>query len=205
MSKALSEALSVIRQLDGPLRASEAEPRYGIKPDALYALEARGEVERLARGLFVAAGRPPLENPDFSIVCLRAPRAVVCLVSALWFHDLTTQIPSTIDVAVQRGDYRPRAAWPPVTAYSFSPASYASGIETHAIDGVDVKVYSREKTLADCFKFRHRIGMDIVLEALHFYCAGAKRVDELVRQARVCRIEAVMRPYLETALWTAVG
>ena len=139
------------------------------------------------------------------MVCLRAPRAVVCLVSALAFHDLTTQIPGTIDVAVKRGDHRPHGSWPPVTAYSFSPASYASGIETHTIDGVDVKIYSREKTLADCFKFRNRIGMDIVLEALHFYSGGPWRVDELRRQARICRIEAVMRPYLEAALWAGVG
>ena len=196
----MSKALSVIRKLDGPLRVSEAERRYGIAPSELYAMEARGEVERLARGMFIAAGRPPLENPDFSIVCLRAPRAVVCLVSALVFHDLTDEIPYWVDVAVKRGDYRPRAAWPPLRTHSFSPASYASGIETHTIDGVEVKVYSREKTLVDCFKFRNRIGKDVMLDALHQYCAGKRRVDELLRQARTCRMETVMEPYLETAL-----
>ncbi len=200
----MSSAQAAIRQLNRPLRVSEAVREYGIAPVELYAMEARGEVERLARGVFVATGRL-LENPDFTVVCLRAPRAVVCLVSALWFHDLTTQIPSTIDVAVRRGDHRPHSSWPPVKCYSFSPASYASGIETHTIDGVDVKIYSREKTLADCFKFRNRIGMDIVLEAIHDYCAGPRRVDELLRQARICRVETVMRPYLDTALWTGVG
>ena len=200
----MTKTQATLRKLNHPLRVSEAA-RQGIAPAELYAMEARGEVERLARGVFVAAGRPPLENPDFAVVCLRAPRAVVCLVSALWFHDLTTQVLGTVDVAVRRGDHRPHSSWPPVKCYSFSPASYASGIETHTIDGVDVKVYSREKTLADCFKFRNRIGMDVVLEALHFYSEGTWRVDELLRQARICRIEAVMRPYLETALWTGVG
>ncbi len=170
---------------------SEAERRYGIAPDELYALEARGEAEHLARGMFMAADRPPLENPDF---------AVVCLVSALVFHDLTDENPYWVDVAVKRGDYRPRASRPPLESHSFPPASDASGIETHVSDGVDVKIYSREKTLADCFKFRHRIGKDVMLEALHSYCAGNRRVDELLRQARICRVETVMEPYLETAL-----
>ena len=107
------------------------------------------------------------------------------------FHDLTTQIPNTVAVAVKRGDHRPRGT---------SPPSYASGIETHAMDGVDVKIYSREKTLADCFKFRNRIGMAIVLEALHLYRGGPRRVDELLRHARTCRMEQVMRPYLEAVL-----
>ncbi len=196
----MSDALSVIRSLDGPLRVSEAERRYGIKPSELYALEARGEVERLARGMFVAAGRPPLVQPDFAIVCQRAPRAVVCLVSALVFHEMTDERPYWIDLAVRRGDYRPNAAWPPLRSHSFSPASHASGIETYTIDGVDVKIYSREKTLADCFKFRHRIGKDVMLDALHQYCAGRRRVGELMRQARICRVAKVIEPYLETAL-----
>ena len=150
--------------------------------------------------MFVAANLPPLSNPDLTVVGLRAPKAVVCLVSALAFHNLTIQIPNTVSVAVKRGDHRPRGTSPPVTAYSFSPLSYASGIETHAIDGVDVKIYSREKTLADCFKFRNRIGMVIVLEALHLYCGGPRRVDELLCQARTCRMEQVMHPYLEAVL-----
>ena len=199
----MTKTQATLRKLNHPLRVSEAA-RQGIAPAELYAMEARGEVERLARGVFVATGQI-LAHPDFAVVCLRAPRAVVCLVSALWFHDMTTQIPHTIDVAVQRGNHRPQGTWPPIKAYSFSSASYASGIETHTLDGVDVKIYSREKTLADCFKFRNRIGMDVVLEALHFYSEGTWRVDELLRQARICRIEAVMRPYLETALWTGVG
>ena len=196
----MSKSRSAIRELNLPLRVSEVVRRCGISPAQLYALEARGEVERLARGVFVAAGRPPLDHPDFAVIALRAPRAVVCLVSALWFHDMTTHIPATIAVAVKRGDHRPHGTWPPVAAYSFSPASYASGIETHVLDGVDVRIYSREKTLADCFKFRNRIGMDIVLEALRFYCGGPRRMDELLRQARICRMEAVMRPYLEATL-----
>ena len=195
----MSKVRSALRQLNRPLRVSEAVRRFGIAPAELYALEARGEVERLDRGVFALADRP-LAHPDFAVVGLRAPGAVVCLVSALFFHDLTTQIPNTISVAVKRGDHRPRGGRLPITAYSFSPASYASGIETHVLDGVDVQIYSREKTLADCFKFRHRIGMDIVLEALHFYCGGPRRVDELLRQARSCRVEAVMRPYLEATL-----
>ncbi|MCY4521632.1 MAG: type IV toxin-antitoxin system AbiEi family antitoxin domain-containing protein [Caldilineaceae bacterium] len=200
----MSDALTVLRELNRPVRTAEAA-RLGIKPAALYALAARGEVERYARGVFVLADRTILARPDLTIVGLRSPRAVVCLTTALWFHDLGTQPPRTISVAVRRGDHRPNAAWPPLRVHSFSPRSYASGIETHVFDGVEVKVYSREKTLADCFKFRHQVGMDVVLEALHDYAAGPRDMDELARQVRICRVDNVMRPYLETALWTAGG
>ena len=195
----MSKSEVALRKLNRPLRVSEAV-RLGIPPAALYALEAQGKVERLERGVFVATDLHPLKHPDLAVAALRAPRAVVCLESALFFHDMTTHIPSSVSVAVQRGDHRPRGNSPPVTAYSFSSRSYASGIETHVLDGVCVKIYSREKTLADCFKFRNRIGMDIVLEALHDYCSGPRRVDELLRQARACRMEQVMRPYLEAVL-----
>ena len=120
----------------------------------------------VSRGIYRLAELPPLSDPDLVTVSLRYPNAVVCLVSALAFHDITTQIPHEVSVAVPRDSRLPSLDHPPVRAHRFSKASYDAGIETHRIDGAAVKVYDREKTLVDCFKFRNRIGMDIVLEAL---------------------------------------
>lgn len=193
-------AEAVFREHGGQLRMSEAV-RNGIAPHTLYALRDRGAVELVSRGVYRLADLPPFSHPDQITVCLRYPNAVICLVSALAFHDITTQIPRKVSVAVPRDARLPSLDYPPVQAHRFSQTSYAVGIETHLIDGVAVKVYNREKTLADCFKFRNRIGMDIVLEALRFYRERSKlNVGALLGYARACRVERVMWPYLEASL-----
>lgn len=193
-------AEAIFRAYGGQLRMSEAV-RHGITPYTLYTLRDRGIVELVSRGVYRLADLPPLSDPDLVTVGLRYPDAVVCLVSALAYHGITTQIPHEVSVAVTQTSRLPSLDYPPVRAHRFSKASYSAGIETHRIDGAMVKIYNRDKTVADCFKFRNRIGMDIVLEALRLHRErNGLDLGALLGYARACRVEKVMRPYLEASL-----
>jgi predicted transcriptional regulator of viral defense system len=184
----------------GVLRMAEAV-RAGIHRRTLYAMRDAGIVETLSRGLYRLADAPPLGNPDLVTVALKIPRGVVCLLSALAHHQLTTQIPHEIYVAISRDSEPPRLDYPPIRVFRFNPESYGAGVETHALDGVAVRIYSREKTLTDCFKYRNKIGLDTALEALHLYKdQGRIDVAALLRYAAVCRVAKIMRPYLEAIL-----
>jgi len=184
----------------GQLRMSEAL-RHGITRYMLYSLRDRGIIEKISRGIYRLADLPSISNPDLVTVSLRFPKAVVCLVSALAFHDITTQLPHTVSVAVPREARIPSLDYPPVEAHRFADKAYNSGIETHLIDSVPVRVYCAEKTLVDCFKFRNKIGMDVVLEALKLY-KKRNRFNPmlLLDYAKICRISMVMRPYLEATI-----
>lgn len=193
-------AETVFREQGGTLRMSVAL-RHGITRYVLYAMLEEGKLERLARGVYRLADLPSLGNPDLVTVAQRIPKGVICLVSALAFHELTTQIPHVVWVAVKRRSRVPRIEWPPVRVLEFTGEAYSAGTETHALDGTPVSIYSREKTLADCFKYRNRIGRDIALEALTTYLrAGGTDIDALMKYARICRVSNVIRPYLEAML-----
>ena len=195
-----NHAEAIFREHGGQLRMREAVG-HGITPYMLYTLRDRGVVEPVSRGVYRLAAMPPLRDPDLVTVSLRYPNAVICLVSALAYHDITTQIPHEVWVAVPRESRLPSPDHPPVRGHRFSKVSYEAGIETHRIDGAAIKVYDREKTLADCFKFRNRIGMDVVLEALRLHRErNGLNLKTLIGYARACRVEKVMRPYLEASL-----
>ena len=174
---------------------------HGMTRYMLYALRDRGVVEPVSRGIYRLVELPSIGNPDLVTVSLRFPNAVICLVSALAFHDITTQIPHEVSVAVPRDARMPSLDYPPIRPHRFSTDTYEPGIEAHRIDGATVKVYCCEKTLADCFKFRNKIGMDVVLEAfkLHKERNGFD-LGALLGYAKVCRVEQVMRPYLEATV-----
>ena len=160
-----------------------------------------GELEQLARGVYRLAELPPLSNPDLATVAKRVPQGVVCLISAMAFHELTTQIPHVIHLAVPRNTRTPKIAHPPLQVYRFSAEAFKAGVEMHSIEGIDVRVYSAEKTLADCFKYRNKIGLNVALEALRTYRGrrGA-RLQRVLEYARICRVESVIRPYLEASV-----
>lgn len=173
----------------------------GITRTVLYGLHEDGILEKISRGVFRLKELPSISNPDLAIIALRSPKAVLCLISALSFHEITTQIPHKIYIALPIKTISPRVDDLPLSVHWFSGQSYQSGIEEHEIDGVKVKVYSVEKTLADCFKFRNAIGMDVVLEALKLYRSRKRlNVSDLLKYARICRVERVMTPYLEATL-----
>lgn len=187
----------IFRSHGGQLRMSEAIS-HGLSRYMLYALKERGVIEQISRGVYRLADLPPIGNPDLVTVSLRFPHAVICLVSALSWHGITTQIPHAVSLAVPRDARLPSLDYPPVLAHRFSDASFKAGIERHEVDSVQVRIYSAEKSIADCFKFRNRLGMDVVLEALQLY-RTRKKFDpgKLIKYAKVCRVENVMRPYLE--------
>jgi predicted transcriptional regulator of viral defense system len=192
-------AEEVFRDHGGILRTSEAI-REGVHPRTLYEMRDSGVIERLSRGLYRLADLPPLGDPDLLSVSLRIPKGVVCLISALAYHDLTSQIPHEVYLALERGMERPRLKHPPVRLFWFSPRMFHEGIESREIDGTPVRVYSIEKTLADCFKYRNKIGLDVALEALQEYQKRGVDLDRLLNAARLCRVETVMRPYLEALI-----
>jgi len=128
-----------------------------------------GSIEQISRGIYRLVDQPPISNPDLVTICLRFPNAVVCLISALSYHHITTQIPHEISVSVSRNARMPSLDSPPVHAYKFSDETFNAGIDEHEIDGVTVQIYNPEKTLADCFKYRNKLGMDVILEALKLY------------------------------------
>lgn len=157
-----------------------------------------GQLERIGRGLYVPAGRDFGEHQTLIEASKRSPKGVVCLLSALRFHKLTTQAPREVWLAIGEKAWRPRLSSPPLRVFRFSDRALRTGVESHQIEGVTVRVYNPAKTVADCFKYRHKIGLDVALEALR-ECWRARRctMDELWRYAKVCRVQNVMRPYLE--------
>ncbi len=190
-------ALKVFRAHGGVLKTTQAI-NEGIQPRVLYALRDSDVIEQVARGLFRLKEMPPLEAPDLFRVASRIPRSVICLISALVFHGLTTQIPREVSIALPKGAKKPKIEHPPIGIYWFSEPAFSEGIEVHRKDGVSLRVYSVEKTLADCFKFRHRIGMDVCLEALRDW-HERKRADtrNLMYFAKICRVHRIIRPYIE--------
>ncbi len=179
---------------------SEAIER-GITRYMLYSLHDKGVVERISRGVYRLVELPPVSNPDLFAIAIRYPNAVVCLVSALSFHEITTQIPHEVSIAVSRESRAPSMDYPPLLVHRFTNEAYEAGIEEHQIDGTKVKVYNAEKTLVDCFKFRNKVGMDVVLEALKLYRSRMKfDYKKILEYARVCRVEKVMRPHLEASI-----
>lgn len=200
MIRATDQAILVFQTHGGILRTSEAIAA-GIHPRELYGMRDRKEIEQVGRGVFRLSSLPPMSDPDIVIVAKRVPSAVICLLSALAIHELTTQIPHSVQIALPPGAHSPRIEHPPLEVFRFSPQVLGAGIQDHLVDGVSVRVFCAEKTLADLFKFRNRIGLDVAIEALRKYSGKRRKKWDLVLDfARLCRVERVMRPYMEAML-----
>jgi len=194
-----NRALLVAHEL-GAVRVSDLRAR-GIHPEALRRLVHRGLVERLGADLYRATEAPITENHGLVLAAQTAPRGVVCLLSALRFHWLTTELPSEVWMALDRRAAKPRAPYPRLQLVRFSGAALTEGVETHVLEGVTVHVYGPAKTVVDCFKYRHKLGVNVAVEALRDYLARRDRdLDELMRLAKACRMANVMQPYLEALL-----
>lgn len=188
--------LQLVRK-NGWLRASDLADA-GVPRAVLTRMAASGQLERAARGLYRLPDSGSSEHDGLVTVASKVPQAVVCLLSALQFHGLTTQLPWQVWIAMPRGSHVPRLEYPPIRMVQFTGEAYTQGIETHERDGVKLHVYSVAKTVADCFKHRNKIGMDVALEALKDARAqGRASFDDLWRCAKVCRVSNVMRPYME--------
>ncbi len=195
-----AQALARFREAGGVLRTSQAQ-KLGIHPRTLYRLRDAGELERLSRGVYRLAELPLPDEPDLVTVAARVPKAVVCLISALHVHGLTTEIPHEVSIALPPATKRPVIDYPPTRVYWFSGEAFTAGVEVQKMDGVAVRIYGSAKTVADCFKLRNKLGIDVAVEALRTGLEeGRFQPAELLRFARVCRVERVLTPYLEAML-----
>lgn len=199
MGTADKKIIGIIKDRGGLARARDFLAA-GIHPQDLYRMRDAGILECISRGLYQIAGQIPTE-PDLATIGKKIPGGVLCLISALSIHEITTEIPRCVNVALKRGSEKPRIDYPPVQYYWMSGAAFAEGVERHDVGGFDVPVYCLEKTLADCFKYRNKIGMDVALEALKLYRERC-RFDgtKIMHYAEICRVAKIMRPYLEATL-----
>ena len=182
-----------------PLMSSREFSSQGIDTKTLTRMVDEGEIQRIARGLYTATDYIPGTHHSLIESCKLIDTSVVCLLSALSFHEIGTQNPSEVWIAVPRGTRIPRVSEYPIQISLFSGEAYSSGIEEHTIDGVVIRMYSIAKTIADCFKYRNRLGMDIAIEALKDVIRNKRTsFDEILHFARICRVEKVMIPYMES-------
>ena len=189
------EVIKAVRQL------RIARPRdiasRGLPSSYLHRLARQGVLERVGRGLYQIAGAEVSDHPSMAEVCKRVPHGVICLLSALQFHEMTTQAPFEIWMAIDTKARRPNLDYPPLRMVRFSGAALTEGVITHDASGAMVRVYDAAKTVADCFKYRNKIGLDIAIEALREYHRQRRSMDALWRYAEICRVSKVIRPYLE--------
>lgn len=194
------QTLRRLRGCGGAFRTHQATA-LGIASRTLYQLRDAGHLEQLSRGVFRLASLPAPAHPDLLVVAVRLPQAVLCLISALAFHDLTEDVPHAVHVALPRGAEEPRLDHPPLHVVRLRPASLAAGVEVHDVDGVPLRVFSPAKTVADCFQFRGQVGLDTAIAALK---ALRRRrgfdPEPLLAFARICRVERLVRRYLEALL-----
>jgi len=172
---------------------------HGLPKDYLYVLAQEGVIERIGRGLYQWPNKDLGRHHSLVEISKLAPKAVVALLSALNYHNMTTQNPHQIWLAIDRKAWRPEISYPPVRFVTMSAESLHSGVETHSIEGVPIKVFNPAKTVVDCFKYRGKIGLDVALEALREGWSARKfTIDELQKYAKICRVQKVMQPYLES-------
>ena len=191
------EVIRLARSL-GVLRPRDLEAA-GIERRHLAELVSEGVLTRSGRGLYALADADVTEHHTLAEVARRVPRGVVCLLSALRYHDLTTQNPDAVWLAIDRTARKPSVDYPPIRVVRFSGRALAEGVEERRVERVPVRVYCPAKTVADCFKYRNKIGLDVALEALReTWRAGKAPMDDLWKYARVCRVANVMRPYMES-------
>ena len=193
-------AAALFREHGGMLRTGEAL-ELGIHPRTLYSMRDSGVLERISRGVYRLADLPPLSDPDLVSVATRIPQGVICLISALAFHRLTREIPHYVYVALPRGGEPPRLDHPPLRIFWLTEPVFRAGVETRTLDGVSLRIYGPAKTIADCFKYRNKIGIGVALEALRTLRErGELNPDEILHFARICRVEAVIKPYLQALM-----
>lgn len=179
------------------IRSREAEA-LGVSRAYLQRLVERGMIERVGRGLYALAEAQTSEHDALIDVVKRVPNGVICLISALHFYEITTQLPFEVWVAIESKAWKPQQDYPPLRVMRFSGKAFEDGIETHILDGVHVRIYSVAKTVADCFKFRHKIGLDVALEALRETLRDRRATrTEIWQMAEVCRVANVIKPYME--------
>ncbi len=192
------KALSIFNtQKSGILRSSQAIA-LGVHPSTLYRLRDQGKITLITDGFYRLSHLPDLREPDLVTVALRVPKGVICLISALSIHEITTQIPHEVDIALPRGTKAPRLSFPPIRSHHFSHATYSEGIETKLFDNIEIHVYNPAKTIVDCFRFEQNIGLDVAIEALKIARRESKcKASQIMQYARTARIQDRIKPYIQ--------
>jgi predicted transcriptional regulator of viral defense system len=194
---AIEQAIETLRKRGGMLRTKEALAA-GIHPRTLYQMREDGVVDQISRGVYRLASLADLTHPDLVTVALRVPRAIICLVSALEYHDATNEIPHEVQIALPRRTKSPRIVYPPLRVFWFSGPALSEGVVVEKIDGVDVHIYDLPKTVVDCFRFRNKLGLEVAVDALNQSVKRkGTRPADLLRYARMYRMENVILPYIE--------
>ncbi len=196
MAKPLQKIMQYIGE-HGMVRPRDIEA-IGLPREYLVRLHRQGKLSRSSRGIYTLPDANVTERHFYAEVTKRVPQSTVCLLSALVFHEITTQSPASVWIALSKGARTPALASPSLRIVRLSGPSLTEGIDKHQVEGVTVRVYSAAKTVADCFKFRNKIGLDIAIEALKD-CLHQKKtsVNEIHRYAKICRVSNVIRPYME--------
>lgn len=194
----VAERLIDLARSQGLIRPCDLAP-LGIARVSLTRAVRQGQLEHIGRGLYGLPGREVSAHGSLAEVARRVPKGVVCLLTALRFHGLTTQAPFEVWLAIKNKAIAPKLDYPPLRIVRFSGEAFTEGVEEHTVDAVTVRVTSVAKTVADCFKYRNKIGLDVALEALREAWFGKRMTsDDIWRYAKVCRVANVMRPYLES-------
>ncbi len=193
-----SSRILSLAQSNGLLRTRDVDVA-GVPRSTLAQLVQEGHLQKLGRGLYRLPDRESSTHESLAEVAAKSSQGVICLISALRFHELTTQQSSDVWLAIPHKTHPPKMQYPPLRIVHMSGDAISMGIETVSVSGASVRIFSVSKTIADCFKFRNKIGLDVALEALH-EAWHAKRIDmdELWRYAQICRVANVMRPYMES-------
>jgi len=200
MTNRFDRAITIFRNNNDMMRTGEAISA-GIHPDTLYAMHKTGIIERVNRGLYRLSDSTPPQNPDFVFIARIIPEGVICLISALSFYDITLQIPHEVYIALPRGARKPKLDYPPVRIFRFIGEAFSEGINTVYIDNIPIRIYCMEKTIADTFKFRNQTGLDTAIEALRAYMDRKdKNLDVLMHYSKICRVNNVIRPYIEALI-----
>lgn len=182
------------------VRSRDVEAR-GIARESLLRLYRSGALDRVSRGVYSLPESPVSEHHSLAVAATRVPRGVICLLSALRFHGLTTQDPHEVWMAIDFKARKPKLETPAMRVVRFSGSALTEGIEKPVVEGVRMQVYSPAKTVADCFKYRNKIGVDVAIEALRDALRSRKAtVDQVHHFAKICRVANVMRPYLEASV-----
>lgn len=195
-----AELIQFLKQKGGMASFSELD-KAGFNKAIIKVSLTNENIKRLDRGLYSLSEGMSFSNPDLIAISIKIPKGIVCLLSALAFHEATDEIPKYVDVAIPRGTHESRIKYPPVRFYRFAPDTWRAGVEKHEIEGHKIKIYSLAKTIVDCFKFRNRIGINVAREALKIAVTEkhAKPTD-IMEYAKICRVDKIIKPILETML-----
>ena len=200
MQKKTQEIINYLKNHGGVARFSSLL-KAGFHPDSLVTLRKEKKVSKIARGIYQLANYDIGSYPDFIIAFLQVKRGVICLLSALAFHEATNEIPHSVYMAIPQGAHANRIKYPPIKFYRFSPKAWQAGIEEREIGTHKIRIYNLAKTIADCFKFRNKIGADVAREALKVAVMEKHiKPKEIMHYAKICRVDSIIKPILESML-----